>query len=372
MYTRIAAMHRICFLIPLLTLGWLPAAAQSNCPHNESTTQMQIQLTIEAAMDDSADSNVGVADAANNSTHGSGSSSGEHSHQFSPDMNIRVELQDSFGTRVGDAVPNGEGRASFTVCPRAEFRLRVTGSFIEEATAENLSPGRGDHMVNIALHRKGDRNANKKGGKGAVSASRLRIPRSAQKEMDRGNAALAGKDLPSARSHFEKAIALYKDFDQAYNNLGVVLMQQGDLAGGETAFAKAISVNDHFARALTNLARIALDRKDFGKALTLAQRSLSSEPLNPKTLLVGTEAAYFSGDYDTAVGFVRTLHSLPHQGMGLAHYLSGRSLEKQGHYQQAISEYHTFLAEDPNDPNVSQAQMAISELEVSTKDLRSH
>jgi hypothetical protein len=351
-------------LIVSVALGHL-AAAQACARIAGSPMDMQVQLTMDSVPDAVAtDDTIGVATASNDAKHGSSGNTREQSHQFSSAMNIRVELQDSLGTRVGDGVPNGEGRLSFLVCSRITYRLRVTGADIEEVNAENLEPGRGDKMVSLTLHHKGDKSTHNKAGS-AVSASRLKIPRNAQKALENGNKSLASGNLAEAQQYFEKAIKAYKDYDQAYNNLGVTLMQKGDRAAGKAAFEKAVSINGHFARALTNLARIALADKEYRKGLELVQKSLASEPLNPRALLVGTESAYFSGDYSATVLFARTLHTLQHQGMGVAHYLSAKSLEKEGHDSDAISEYQRFLMEDPNDPNAKRAQMAIIELQSS-------
>jgi tetratricopeptide (TPR) repeat protein len=235
----------------------------------------------------------------------------------------------------------------------------VTGTDIEEATAENLAPGRGDRMVNLVLHRKGSATKAKKEAS-AVAISRLRIPRNARKNLDRGNAALAAGKTAEAEAAFQEAIRAYPDFDQAYNNLGVAMMRSGDEAGGKAAFEKAVQINPHFARALSNLAKIALEDRKFSEGLDLIRKSLATEPLNPPSLLYGVELAYFAGNYQEAISYTRTMHSLQHSGMGLVHYLCAMSFEKLNMPSQALAEYQLFVQEDPQDPNVGQAQMAIA------------
>src|SRR4051812_34252418 len=146
MSKRAATMYRANLLATLIVLIPSLTAAQGGCPRNESPVSVQVQLTLLQSTSSDSSADVGVADAANNAKNNAGSSAQQQTHQFLPDMNIRVELQDSFGTRIGDGAPNGEGRLSFSLCPRAEFRVRVTGTDLEEVTAENLSPSRGDKM----------------------------------------------------------------------------------------------------------------------------------------------------------------------------------------------------------------------------------
>lgn len=336
---------------------------QGGCSRSSgSPIEMQVWLVLEEpANSDQSTEKIGTASAANDPTRES--SSGSRSNNFTTNMQIRVELQDNFGSSLKDSSPGSEGKVVFNVCSRNIYRVRVTGAEIEEATADNVSPGSGDRVVNLTLHRKGSHEDKKKHGKGMVAATRLNIPRAAQKELDRGDAALTAGNLAQAREHFKKAIADYPQFDQAYNNLGVVLMQSGEPAKGKAAFEKAIELNPHFPRALSNLARIDLDEKRYPEGLALVQKSLASEPLNVNTLFLGVETAYFSQKFSDAIDYARKLHMLPHAGKGLAHFLCAKSLEKQDLKQQAIAEYQMFLNEDPKDPNVPQAEMAIAELQ---------
>lgn len=337
------------------------AQAQSCGRTGGTPTDMRVQISLEES-NGQTQTGSGVTDDA--SHRADGGASGQHSTEFSTNLQIRVQLQDGYGSNITEMSPNGEGQVVFHVCSRVTYRVRITSPEFEEATAMDLEPGRGDRIVNMSLHRKGDVAAKKKHA-GVVAANRLKIPKGAQKELEKANVALAAGRLPEARAGFEKAIAQYASFDQAYNNLGVVLMQLGEREKGKAAFEKAVSINEHFAHALSNLAKIALDEKQYPKSLELVKRSLAVEPLNPKALLAGAEAAYLAGDYGDSVAFARTLHSLPHEGMGLAHYLCAKSLEKENKRDEAIAEYQIFLNEDPTDPNVPRAQMAIVELKAS-------
>ncbi len=343
---------------------YMAGAAQETCGRGAgSATDMQIMLSFE---EQSSSQDVipdgGLGSAASNPTQ-TGSSAGQIGQEFNPMVQIRVELQDAYGGRLKELNPNAEGKVTFGVCSRVTYRLRITGTDIEELTAQNLQPGQGDRVVNLTLHRKVERQQT---AGGTISASRLKIPKHARKEWQKGNTALAEGKLAQAREAYGRAVAAYPQYDQAYNNLGVALMRSGETAQGKAAFEKAVQINDHFARALSNLAKIALDEKRYTQALDLVKRSLAVEPLDPRTLLFGTEAAYFLAAYDESISYAHSLHMLPHAGMGLAHYLSAKSLEKQGLLQKAIAEYRTFLLEDPSDPNVRNAQMAIAELNASS------
>ncbi len=57
-----------------------------------------------------------------------------------------------------------------------------------------------------------------------------------------GNTYIAARDLVNAAAAFSKALALKADLSAAHGNLGLVLMQQGDLAGAEGHFRKLIEL----------------------------------------------------------------------------------------------------------------------------------
>ena len=159
---------------------------------------------------------------------------------------------------------------------------------------------------------------------------------------------------------------IYPQFEGAQNSLGVVLMQEGKKTEGRAAFEAAVAVNHNYAPAQINLAKIAFDEKRFDDAYTLARQALKSEPLNAAALFVAAESAFFKGEYGDTVSYTRTLHSLPHQHYGLAHYLAAKSLEAQHQPEAAIVEYQTFLEENPSDPNAKRARELVALLQAST------
>ncbi|HUS18912.1 MAG TPA: tetratricopeptide repeat protein [Terriglobales bacterium] len=326
---------------------------------------MQVHLSLDDQGEGPTTKIAGLPDTAARSD---GARSGAQGGEFDSRLQIRVQLQDQFGSKVAESSPNSEGKIVFRTCSKVTYRLRAFGPSIEEIQLDNLVPGQGDKIMSLVLHHKNSQ-ANRHSVSATVSASRLKVPRRANREFEKGNRDLAEGKLSQAQKHFERSIELYPQFDQAYNNLGVVLMRMDRPQDGKAAFEKAAQINDHFARAHLNLAKIALDAKDFTEAYRLAQAALTAEPLNPGALFVGAEAAYFSGNTHEVIALTNKLHSLPHPAFSLAHFLSAKALESQDRHSQAITEYEHFLAEDPNDPNASLARRRISELNIRTSNL---
>lgn len=322
---------------------------------------MQVQLTFSEQGSDAA---LGAVSNQNDSAHRGEAGGGERSRDSATNMLIRVQLQDSSGGVLRDATPNSDGQVSMVVCPTGSYRLRVTGSAIEEAIVEDLQPGRGDKLVNVELHRKGTKEPARV-QKSTVSAKRLGVPKKAQKQLDKGDKALKQGKLDVAQSYYTKAIAIYPQFEEAENNLGIALMRAGQKPEGRAAFERAIAMDEHYAPAFLNLAKIAFDEKRFNNAHALATQALKSEPFNTGALFITAESAFFKGEYGEAISYARTLHSLPHKQFALVHFLAARSLEAEHHTDEAVTEYQTFLEEDPADPNAARARELLALLQAS-------
>lgn len=293
-------------------------------------------------------------------------SSSVKNRETSSNFQIRVQLQDSFGVTLEETSPNGEGTAVFKVRNGSEFRLRIFGPEIEEAFVERIEPAFGGSMVSVTLRRRGQLSPAKT-ALAPVAAVRLNIPSKAVKELEKGSRALASNSLDEARKAFEKAIELYPSYDMAYNNLGVTLIQQGDMEGARAAFEKAVALNGSFARAFINLAKIELGRKDYARAQGFLDKALTSEPLNAQAIFLSSQAHFFSDDLDALINDVKRLHALPHAEYGLAHFLAGRAYATKGLSAEAAQELELFVAEDPKDPNVRAAQQLLSQINTSTQ-----
>ena len=300
----------------------------------------------------------------NDSMHRDDAAGAQQSHSFAANLQIRVQLQDALGGTLQETTPNAEGKAQMTVCRNGVYRLRVTGPTIEEALVEDLHPGRGDRVVNVSLHHKLTKEQ-AEAQSPTVSAHRLRVPRKAQKALNKGDAALRRGRLEDAQKYYHEATEIDPQFEEAENNLGIVLIQEGRKSEGKAAFDRALVIDSHYAPAQVNLAKIAFDEKRFHDASELAKQALKNEPLNTGALFVAAESAFFIGEFSDTVRYANTLHSLPHKQFALVHFLAGKSLEAEHQPMAAITEYQTFLEEDSNDPNRPQARNRLTTLQVS-------
>jgi tetratricopeptide (TPR) repeat protein len=178
---------------------------------------------------------------------------------------LTVQLMDGLGTLEKESRTDSSGRVDFQTKTSTK-RLRVFGPGVEDQTETvEIEAMESRKTVSIILKPKSMPGVGTALASGApvIPASRLKAPDKAEKEFHKGSDALAKKDWPEARKHFEAATTIYPDYDVAYNGLGAALMASGDAKSARAAFEKAIALNDDFAEAYRNLARISLAERNY-------------------------------------------------------------------------------------------------------------
>ena len=88
--------------------------------------------------------------------------------------------------------------------------------------------------------------------------------------------------IPPERSQpaYKKTTELYPNDYRAYNNLGELAYQAGNIAAAESYFKKALQINPSSAEANTNLGLIALIKGDNAAAETYLAKGSGAKTLN--------------------------------------------------------------------------------------------
>jgi tetratricopeptide (TPR) repeat protein len=279
--------------------------------------------------------------------------------------NLTVQLLDSFGSREREAHTDGSGRVEFQTTTVTKG-LRIYGPGIQEYNEileiESVESHKTANIVVKAARSGASTTGANSSSAGMVGANRLNVPGKAHKEFEKGSEALGKKAWAEAKKHFDAAIALYANYDVAYNGLGVALMSVGDSRGARPAFEKAIHLNEDFAEAYRNLAKIALDDHNYEEVDTLLSRSLSSDPLNAWALAYAAYAELQLHKFDETIAHARKAHTVPHATLASVHIVCGRALEAKQQSAEAIAEYRAYLSEDPSGRDAARARQAIARL----------
>ena len=284
-------------------------------------------------------------------------------NEHSAPQQLRVDLLSSTGATVMQTFTDDLGQAAFSGQLIGNFRVKVSGMDIDDAVSDLVQITQGDRftLVYVQVHPKADRGSNSKPGNASItSAAQLKIPSAARKSFDKGMEALQQKDYKKAADLFQKATTAYPEYDAAYDNLGVALMNLGQAEKARAAFERAVQLNDKNPDADRNYSRLLINDKQYVAAKELLQKALMVEPQEPSALILLAIAQLMTGDFDGALQNSQKVPNLSHEGYAIAHYIAGRAFENKHELENATKEYQTYLRESPNGPEANQVRASLA------------
>jgi tetratricopeptide (TPR) repeat protein len=119
-----------------------------------------------------------------------------------------------------------------------------------------------------------------------VSVHQLRIPERAKSAFNKGAQKLAAKDYAGSIAEFEKAIAAYDDFYEAYYKVGIANLEMQASEAAEAAFRKSIALSDSkYTPPLFGMGLALASQKQFADAESYVRAGLQLEPTSASGLL---------------------------------------------------------------------------------------
>jgi Tfp pilus assembly protein PilF len=284
--------------------------------------------------------------------------------------NIRatVSLVSISGAHIAEDLTNSDCEVYFVNVPPGSYHVTVSGAGVENSDSGRFdldSHRRQDLEVSTTHTKEADRDTTGPAGS-LVAAVDLNIPRGARKEFDKANQFIAKGDWQKAKERLNKAIAIYPDYVEAYNNLGVVYGRLGDRARNLEALQKAVILNDHFAPAYLNLARMAIADRDLVQAEVLLDKAVAIEPTNSQMLALLANTELLNHHYDQALANCRKAHSGAQGPHAIAHYVAARVFEFENRPADAVAELQTFLSEEASGPRAELARKEMTALQQSS------
>lgn len=276
---------------------------------------------------------------------------------------VQIDLLNGQSILVGQMFTDSEGQAVFHISGGGVYRARASGPYIEQAVSDTVNVDPSDRLAQIWLHvqpKAGADTSTSTSTAAVTTANELRVPADAKKSFMKGMEALYRHDYPKAAELFQKATVVYPQYDAAYDNLGVTYMQLAQPDKAREAFEHAVQLNDKNADADRNYARLLMASREYPRALDLLNKSLMVDPQNPPALALVSLVRLDTGDIDGALQSALKVHQLPHEGYAVAHYVAGRAYEIKQQYQNATSEYETYLRESPDGPEARQVRNALA------------
>jgi len=165
-------------------------------------------------------------------------------------------------------------------------------------------------------------------------STNAQAPKGAQAVYQQGIAFMNKSQYPDAMASFFKAVALYKNYDSAWVQMGDINVKFSSFDTAVSFYKKALAINPKYLQALINLAAVYKNYKnDINGALDCYFKAIAIDSTNKETFLMIAWCYNSLKDYDNAIAFsVKALqldnnYRLAYSEMAHAFHFSGRFAE---------------------------------------------
>jgi len=173
------------------------------------------------------------------------------------------------------------------------------------------------------------------------------IPGAAKRFYDNGVAFFQEKKWDAAIQEYSKAIDIYPEYANAYNNRGWTYYNKGDYDLAMADYSEAIRLNPNYDIAYTNRGMVYRRKGDNDLAIAEYNKAIGINPNNANAYNNRGFVYNIKGDYDRAIEeYNEAIRLKPND----ANQYNNRGLAytNKGDYKRAIADFQTALKINPN------------------------
>ncbi len=154
-------------------------------------------------------------------------------------------------------------------------------------------------------------------------------------------------NVEEAIAHFQKALQIYPDYAGAHNNLGNALIKKGSVDEAIAHYQRALQITPDSAEAHNNLGNALIRKGSVDEAIAHYQKALQITPDSAEAHYNLGNALLQKGKVDEAIThFQKALQINPDYAE--AHYNLGNVLLQKGNLDEAIAHYQKALQINPD------------------------
>jgi tetratricopeptide (TPR) repeat protein len=199
----------------------------------------------------------------------------------------------------------------------------------------------------------------------SISTSALLAPKDAKKAYERGLQSLLKNKPDEAAKDFEKAVAIYPKYADAWVDLGKLRLQRKDTAGAGEAMRKAIDADPKLVTPYLELGLLSAQKQDWEESSRFLDRAVRLDPVDyPQAWYTDAVAHFNLKRYEEAEKSARQAVKLdPHHVNPRSQYLLGLVLEEKKDYAGAATELASYVTFAPNAPDLPQVREELRQIE---------
>jgi tetratricopeptide (TPR) repeat protein len=269
------------------------------------------------------------------------------------DMQGHFSVDARSSSSVDDATSGSSRGVICEVSARLEGYRSNTIDLTQRGSLDNPDIG------TILLHRIGDQEGS------TVSMTSLQAPKSAKRAFDKGMDLLRKDRLEEAGKQFEKAVAEYPRYADAWYRLGHVQMQKSDGAAARASFAKSIAADPKLVPPYVELASLNIAEGKWQEAAENSQRAIKLDPFGvPAVYFFDALASYSLHNWDQTEKSARQLQKLDTQHRFIkVNRILGALLVARNDYAGAAEQLRDYLKLAPDSPDAGEVRAQLTELE---------
>jgi tetratricopeptide (TPR) repeat protein len=197
----------------------------------------------------------------------------------------------------------------------------------------------------------------------SVSVTSAMAPKDARKAYEQGLQSLLKNKPGDAAKEFEKAVAAYPKYADAWMNLGKLRLQRQSVEPARAALKKAIESDPKLVAPYVELGILAAKDANWQESAKYLDRALELDPVDfPQAWYADAVANYNLKQYDAAEKSARNAVKLdPRHANPRSGYLLGLILAEKHDYAGAVTELNEFLKLAPNTPDLAQVKEQLAE-----------
>ena len=279
-----------------------------------------------------------------------------------PASGLHVELISPRGGTASIQTTDGNGGATFDGVGSGRYQVQVSGPDIETTKSDIFETG-GTNGGPYITERIEVRLTQAAGADAARLALTPIVPEAASQEFKLGSKEMDKKDWEEAKDHFQKAIAAFPKYAEAFNNLGQVEIQLKDGKNAVEAFRSATQIDPTLQQANLYLGQFYYENIQYKEAEPYLLHASADQPKSAKLLTALANTEMQNGKSDLALANARKVPSLPdHKQFAISHLIVAQALTEKGKDDEIAKEYEEYLKEAPDSPLAPRVKDALAKL----------
>ena len=171
------------------------------------------------------------------------------------------------------------------------------------------------------------------------------------------------KRWEEAKGHFQKAIAAFPKYAEAFNNLALAEIQLKDGKDAVESYLSATQIDPTLQQANLYLGQFYYENKKYKEAEPYLLRAAADQPESAQTLTALANVQLQNGETDLALTNARKVSSLPdHKQFAISHLIVAQALTGKGKDDEIAKEYEKYLKEAPDSPLTPRVKDALAKL----------